>query len=1073
MRLTLKPPSDYLIPSTLHSHFLKPPSLPPARNLKVPGVYTKARRLLNDYGLASPHFLAADKALWWQFVIQAVEWDLENEEVVVSLSDGTEERWDFGGAKSSELCSDDEDDSEKGIASEGDRRDPPSSSQSRWSPETVLARLRRFSLELRSAYEDITTSSFVDPNAPHIETDEDFALLMQLSADPSRKIPFEWTSGKTPYAYFMDEEFVDTMQDVETDTRSTRTESEPEVPVRGQFTNRRRPTRIPLSYENGPTPPSSRAHSPERSHDYLSIIRLLTEIRTYLLDLLPATIYPHLKETVGATYSIWAAEGAITWCRRRAIEQSSEAGRIILDLLDDEPEAVFESFSTASDIDLRSQDSEEFESEDEEEGEGSWGIEIRDTRGKRDDSGWSSLVRMDKRRNENPLASMREDWKLRCWAEDAIERQSAIEREQWLKKEIKPKWTREPGPWEVSIPFGDLAEDDDEEDVEEQHWTRSKKDIPSSPVRTLDDMTKATLRPQKHPLTSPPGSPEDEPSISLPELSAVRSSSSSDDYDDLSNPPSSGGSTSYSDFFFTENYLGEEFLPLKLPKAVVTPSSSRSKEMERARQMLHATLNEIAGLEKKMKELYDFVSDEQMNWDEAIETQRHVKDPHIVSDSGLRTPGASSGSPPATPRAKKDLPLKAQPLRHQTADNLLTGKLALALYDLAPSAKTKKTVKTKRRKQLATPNPRKRQKFNLETLDKFEALKMKIRRESIEGGNKRAKMGSTRGAKGVGRGNGMVAPGSLKRLKKGKGLQREGSHVDLGPSQQSQARVASLPPPSLDPSSSSISSSATAKPGATRLTLFELACRRPPPSSSPSSLPDILVAGDAAFGSQPVEGRWISSTNPTFETSMDTEILDDLTDEEAEFEDENDRLVLRFEDLPDLRSPRMAEVDHVHDILVPERPTTPRRESPLTPIRAFNIPSQPSAASSHPMDPQRDIGLPRFVSLDSSPSPGFPITPIAQRVSPLASFSNTSPASPILSSISPSTRSYTFSPACSTPFVSPYFLPPLPTPARDTEDVSRSTNVAKRVLETTSLITGAELSDEAAQENGVSFREGD
>lgn len=112
MLLTLTPPSDYLVPSTLHTHSLSVPQLPPLKSLKVPPVYTKAKQRLNDASLALPNYLAIDRALWWHYVIERVEWNLDREEVIVSLTDGSEERWSLRGNKSNEILSDDDEDTE-------------------------------------------------------------------------------------------------------------------------------------------------------------------------------------------------------------------------------------------------------------------------------------------------------------------------------------------------------------------------------------------------------------------------------------------------------------------------------------------------------------------------------------------------------------------------------------------------------------------------------------------------------------------------------------------------------------------------------------------------------------------------------------------------------------------------------------------------------------------------------------------------------------------------------------------------------------------------------------------------
>jgi hypothetical protein len=594
MLLTLTPPSDYLVPSTLHTHSLSVPQLPSIKTLKVPPVYTKAKQRLNDAGLALPNYLAIDRALWWHYVIERVEWNLDRGEVIVLLTDGSEERWSLGGNKSNEILSDDDEDTE--MAEEGKSRGKErlcssSSSlfdfKSRWSPEIILARLRTFSIELRSAYEDITSVSHLDAQAPHLVSDEHFRTLIDLAEKPSRKVPHEWIRDKSTYSYFVDEDSQDELE--EAIVLNEQGEAD-EQPRSGQFKSRRRPTRLSVPYENAPTPPSplESSSSTPQPHDFLSFVHLLTQIRTYLLDLLPSTIYPQLIEVIGPTYSLWSTETAISWCRRKAIEKGREAGIIVLELLDDDPEAVLESTTLISDPEDSS-----FESdillEDSSGGEESWGIEIRDTRND-SSSNWSDFVKMDKKRNDNPLNLMREDFKLRCWAEDAIERQRAMEREQWQEKLSQPRWLHEPEPWEVSRPIND---DFESSDSEVPFMRRNNKNL-STPFSVPRSSKFSRSPPQT--LTSPPRAFRDgDILVSTPALSPSTSSSSSE-YDSFSDPSSEPDSTTYSDYFYLEDHLGEEFLPSKLPKAVVTPSSSRGKEMEKARALLHAKLNEIAGV---------------------------------------------------------------------------------------------------------------------------------------------------------------------------------------------------------------------------------------------------------------------------------------------------------------------------------------------------------------------------------------------------------------------------------------------------------------------------------------------
>ncbi|GAA5959700.1 hypothetical protein JCM3765_007244 [Sporobolomyces pararoseus] len=1092
MRLTLKPPPDLLVPSTFHSHYLPSPKLPSVKTLKVPQPYIRAKKRLNDVGLANPHYLTADKALWWQFVIEQVEWDLELEQVVVKLMDGTEERWDLGGIKSSELLSDDEEEDEESREEEkgeGKRRkeqtSPSSSFKTRWSPQVILDQLRSFSIQLRSAYEDITTSSIIDNHSPHLDTEKDFKILMSLSANPSLPVPLEWVQDKSAYSYFMDEDLIDGFED---EGLNERGELE-EQPRQGQFKSRRRPNRLHVPYENAPTPTTPSSITKNRStsqppHDYLSLVELLTQIRTYLFDLLPSTIFPQLKEICGPNYILWATEGAISWCRSQAIEKGREVGIIILELLEDEPEAVLESSTLLSDIEDEGGgggDSSNY-AEDSEEEEESWGIEIRESEGRKNkNSVWNDLIKLDKKRNDNPLDSMREDFDLRCWAEDAIERSRAVERQQWLKKkQSKPKWLNEPEPWEVSIPLDvdqDEYDEDDSSDFDEPFPVKNSRKVsaPFSMPRSLTNHLSKSLPPQ--PLTSPPRQED----ILVPALSpstSSSSSSSSGDYEPLSNPPSQPDSTTYSDFFYIQDYLEEEFLPKKLPRAVVTPSNTRGRQMEKARALLHAKLNEIAGLERKILELQEFSAEEQGSYDDELETQRQIKDKHSQTSSGLRQPGASSFSPPPTPRRKNVLPLKAQPLRHQTADNLLTARLAQAMEGLEPKASTRKQTykeinrkispNNNKRKILATPKPRKRQKFNLETLDKVNALEMKIRRDMRGVGNDRLTRSSQASAlalsdKGAKRNRVEVGGpnGSTKKLRKGKPLRREDSEVNLDPFL--------LQSPSTVPASSST-------PSASRLSLLELARRRPPPIIVDQPiLPDSLETDELMLEptSLPTEVSSFSSPRTLTELEMAKAEEEELTDTEAEeIEIEKDHFVLDFDS--DDESEEMEAIE------IPS-PFLKSNSSPQ--VSPYFIPSSQLPASPPSPSPPNDSSVFNFplsnarkdASYTSDRAPMTPSNSSLWRVHPRLP-ATSPPSSPIRPSLGPRRSAFSV-PSTSSPEVSPYFsglnqLDEAPSPTRSIGGMTG------RMLESLSLISGTKertgagfSSDEVVSEQAEGVRE--
>ncbi|GAA6015108.1 hypothetical protein JCM11491_001666 [Sporobolomyces phaffii] len=1078
MQLILKPSSDHPVPSAFHTHSLSPPKLPRARNLKVPAPYTKAKQSLNDLGLYVPSYLTADTALWWQFAIEHVEWNLETREVVVTLTDETEERWSLSQSRSSTILVDQEDEEDEvGEAGKeaAQAQSPPSTFKSRWSPDAVLARLLSLSIELRSAYEDITTSAYVDPSAPRLATDQDFHVLMSLAADPSLEIPLEWTRNQTPDSYFMDEELIDTGYDTDGDSGGTAEGDSGVEPRQGQFKSRRRPLRIDNSHEVAPSPsiPAFR----RRSHDYLSLIDLLSQIRIYLLELLPATIYPRLKELLSPTYALWMADSAISWCRRHAIEQGCEVGIIILELLEDEPEAILDGGNLASVYEDSQDSSEEIDSE---QGEESWGIEIRDGARFRDekDSQWDAYVRMDKKRSDNPLDSMRDDFQLRCWAEDAIERQRAVEREQWPKKLAAPRWMTAPEPWEVSIP---IDTEDDSSEFDEPFLTSSSKKCRPQPSRPRPGLASHA----NHPLASPPRAPQDDPFVSMPDRQLTLSSSptsSSSELEPQSDPSSEPDATTYSDFFYPEDYLGEEFLPPKLPKAVVTASSSRGKDMERARVLLHAKLNEIAGLEKKLKELYEFSADQQGNYDDALEELKQMKDKHSTSASGLRTPRPSLADPPPSPRRKTVLPLKAQPLRHQTADQALTTRLTLALKRLEPSvAKQRKLgvgtnqAASNKRKVLSTPKPRKRQKFNLETLDKVIQLQDTIHRDSTsstEGSTKKRRKPrqepaalAEKSARANGSG-GDLERGASKRSRKGRALRREDPVTDLGP-------VAIPPEPeptALTDGTPSIALASAGSPSVKRLTILELSRRRPRLTSDDTVLPPSLGTS-ATVPSSCTTSLELSPSVPSdveSEGEATDEEMDPMTDEmELSFDfdldfgyADDDRSVggsgsIGSDDI------RVFNESHTPSCSTPSPTASSARSQPLVdggPSFAFPLSNSRSEYASY--DPF--VSTPsryRPSSIAVVPFDAFPVHP------PRSARETTPPPPAILRSRRPS-LSYSDSSPLSPG--SPYFptaqtgrVPSSPT------SPTTSTGIASRMLKTMSLVgTGLDGAEPPTHEQG-------
>lgn len=103
--------------------------------------------------------------------------------------------------------------------------------------------------------------------------------------------------------------------------------------------------------------------------------------------------------------------------------------------------------------------------------------------------------------------------------------------------------------------------------------------------------------------------------------------------------------------------------------------------------------------------------------------------------SGLRSPRPSATSPPPPRNSNKTIPLRAQPLLHQTADRRLSSALHTALNNIAPSEQDRNSMLKKVKlvkSQSATPRPRKRQKFNLENYKRVQALSTMVRADPPE-----------------------------------------------------------------------------------------------------------------------------------------------------------------------------------------------------------------------------------------------------------------------------------------------------------------------------------------------------
>jgi len=345
----------------------------------------------------------------------------------------------------------------------------------------------------------------------------------------------------------------------------------------------------------------------------------------------------------------------------------------------------------------------------------------------------------------------------------------------------------------------------------------------------------------------------------------------------------------------------------------------------------------------------------------------------------------------------------------------------------------------KKRKILATPKPRKRQKFNLETLDQVKALEKRIRRDSKNVGTGGGGKGTLRfvrknsaltdktsranGVKGVSVGQ------STNKSKRGKSLRREASQINL------ESFVSQNPSPSAQTNLS-----------ASRLTLLELARRRPPPpqlspadeSILPASLETEEVIDPLSF-----EDHFISSSKTFSQLEMDEE----LTDTEEEVEPETDHFVLNFEN-----SNNHDGEDLVEAIELSPPVPYPGSSSNLT--NSF-VPSSQLLASPLPQNHSPILNFPlsnsRNDTFSTSSRPILPAPPSSPDSPWVPPFHPSSPVSPIRPTLSHSRRSsssITPFETPSSPITSRYF-------ASRQDQTSGSPSKSIRLLETLSLITGA------------------
>ncbi|GAA5870690.1 hypothetical protein JCM3774_001726 [Rhodotorula dairenensis] len=726
MKLTLVPPNAYPVPQALYSHELHPPSFRPRRANKVPEAWQRTRKTLAGADLRLPDPLAADSTAWWLFSVEEVEWNLELDEVTVSFVGGDRETWDLSPQsypRSSPMVIDSDMEDAPG-SPDSAAPSPPTAgtddcpSTSRWHPNAVSARLRDFAVELRGAYEDLGTAAASDPSSPDISSENDFRLLMLLAAEPSREVPFEWSDAQTMYEY--------AMMGVDEDGAGTTSESP--APGEGAWTGRnelRRPSqgrRLDLidvaesdpykytgqfSSRRRKAATKGRSGSAAKSYDYLSVIDLLSRIRTYLCELFPATIVPNLRERLPPTYTLWAADCAIVWCRREAISKARVAADLMVELLDDDGDTFDctdkSSRSSQGGIvhDIRVDDTEEH-------------FDLLSGSTGPDD--WQAEEQRHERLADNPLRLLRDDYELRRWCVDASERARLLELgDDGTSFVASPDWLRPVPPVDIALALGD-----DSSDSEPSRRTRKRLRL-------------SEVAPSSSPPSSAPScniaSGESPPRISLSD-----SDTETSDFDELSDDgiPVDGIRHLADDFFYPPDPLGESLLPRRLPKELAERNSQRGPELEEHREQLYRTLNQIAGLQNRLVELHELVKRETQAWEGIQEEKAKEKTSWAPTVTGSALKGRRTLPKPPPSGLRRRQPKINPPLLKQTGDRALERSLdkARRSADLPTLPDRSKDSNASISRSLGIP--RKRQRQNLETYSKLAAKSTYIRSDADE-----------------------------------------------------------------------------------------------------------------------------------------------------------------------------------------------------------------------------------------------------------------------------------------------------------------------------------------------------
>lgn len=464
LKLTIIPPLSIKLPPTLLSHSVERPSQTSTSSaagirsdarrgphpVRCHPNFLKARKMLAEVGLSLPTPLMADRGVWLSQVVDEVEFDLAGEEVRVAMVDGVNFKWNFAELDKVPIEEVRAEDPEidvgemVGLAEEGFVATQPFLPCSTQPRSPSQDRLHQLIGNLRTAFEDLKLSLTLDPRAPQVSGDADYATLVNLAADPTFELPRAWRNPPSqpitePGTLVDDKAEGDCKISGPIQPLPSRGIKEPSplyqssLPIeegddladgdpdkyKGQLANKRGCTTpidsAPFDQSVVPT-----GHLPDPNHYLFATIGILSAIRKAALDLFSLKLIALLKAKIGSpTYPLWAAASAAKWCRRLARQKGAYVSRLVLQLLDD---ADGDQFDQSEESDELDDEVSRMEVEDEGEwaGFGGFGGFFMTMDGRRKADSPTEEERKERRRKRNVFYHMRDDYDLRMWCQQSV-----------------------------------------------------------------------------------------------------------------------------------------------------------------------------------------------------------------------------------------------------------------------------------------------------------------------------------------------------------------------------------------------------------------------------------------------------------------------------------------------------------------------------------------------------------------------------------------------------------------------------------------------------------------------------